>query len=99
MQGGNMGYGGMQGGNMGYGGMQGGNMGRGGMPGGNPAISRELESDLWIERNIPGGLNSKHCKLLSLILLGFDLFFTFIIYLYMSELQLFGTIEILAVFR
>ncbi|CAF2733944.1 unnamed protein product [Rotaria sp. Silwood2] len=60
MQGGNMGYGGMQGGNMGYGGMQGGNMGRGGMPGGNPAIIRELESDLWIERNIPGGLNSKH---------------------------------------
>ncbi|CAF3913020.1 unnamed protein product [Rotaria sp. Silwood1] len=43
----------MQGGGMGRGGM-----GRGGMTGGNPAIIRELESDLWIEKNIPGGLNS-----------------------------------------
>ncbi|CAF2825043.1 unnamed protein product [Rotaria sp. Silwood2] len=58
MQGSGMGRSGMQGGNMGYGGMQGGNMRRGGMSGGNHAIIRELESDLWIERNIPGGLNS-----------------------------------------
>lgn len=29
------------------------------MYGGNPNNIRELESDLWIERNIPGGLNSK----------------------------------------
>ncbi|CAF5034057.1 unnamed protein product, partial [Rotaria sp. Silwood1] len=48
----------MMGGGMVGGGMMGGGMGRGGMTGGNPAIIRELESDLWIERNIPGGLNS-----------------------------------------
>ncbi|CAF5024814.1 unnamed protein product, partial [Rotaria sp. Silwood1] len=57
MQGGGMGRGGMMGGGMVGGGMAGGGMGRGGMTGGNPAIVRELESDLWIERNIPGGLN------------------------------------------
>ncbi|CAF1451368.1 unnamed protein product [Rotaria sordida] len=28
------------------------------MYGGNPHMIRELESDMWIERNIPGGLNS-----------------------------------------
>ncbi|CAF1194642.1 unnamed protein product [Rotaria sordida] len=28
------------------------------MYGGNPNIMRELQSDMWIERNIPGGLNS-----------------------------------------
>ncbi len=29
------------------------------MYGGNPAVLRELASDMWIERNVPGGLNSK----------------------------------------
>ncbi|CAF4133836.1 unnamed protein product, partial [Rotaria sordida] len=28
------------------------------MYGGNPYILAELASDMWIERNIPGGLNS-----------------------------------------
>ncbi|CAF4059566.1 unnamed protein product [Rotaria sp. Silwood1] len=28
------------------------------MYGGNPRILAELASDMWIERNIPGGLNS-----------------------------------------
>ncbi|CAF3602409.1 unnamed protein product [Rotaria sp. Silwood1] len=58
MQGGGMGRGGMMGGGMGRGGMVGGGMGGGSMAGGNPAIMRELQSDLWIEKNIPGGLNS-----------------------------------------
>jgi hypothetical protein len=26
---------------------------------GNPAVINELLSDLWIEQNVPGGLNSK----------------------------------------
>ncbi|CAF4041604.1 unnamed protein product [Rotaria sordida] len=29
------------------------------MYGGNPFIMAELASDMWIERNIPGGLNSR----------------------------------------
>jgi len=33
------------------------------MYGGNPNIMRELQSDMWIERNIPGGLNSKDYKI------------------------------------
>ncbi|CAF3612619.1 unnamed protein product [Rotaria sp. Silwood1] len=28
------------------------------MYGGNPYVLNELASDMWIERNIPGGLNS-----------------------------------------
>ncbi|CAF1179653.1 unnamed protein product [Rotaria sp. Silwood1] len=28
------------------------------MYGGNPQVLAELASDMWIERNIPGGLNS-----------------------------------------
>ncbi|CAF1403171.1 unnamed protein product [Rotaria sordida] len=28
------------------------------MYGGNPHMMRELQTDMWIERNIPGGLNS-----------------------------------------
>ncbi|CAF3972244.1 unnamed protein product [Rotaria sp. Silwood1] len=28
------------------------------MYGGNPRVLAELASDMWIERNIPGGLNS-----------------------------------------
>lgn len=28
----------------------------------NPAVINELKSDLWIERNVPGGLNSKKKK-------------------------------------
>ncbi|CAF4156635.1 unnamed protein product, partial [Rotaria sordida] len=27
------------------------------MYGGNPHMMRELQTDMWIERNIPGGLN------------------------------------------
>ncbi|CAF5177126.1 unnamed protein product, partial [Rotaria sp. Silwood1] len=27
------------------------------MYGGNPYVLRELASDMWIERNVPGGLN------------------------------------------
>ena len=29
------------------------------MYGYNPYLNRELQSDMWIQRNIPGGLNSK----------------------------------------
>ncbi|CAF1146087.1 unnamed protein product [Rotaria sp. Silwood1] len=29
------------------------------MYGGNPYVLRELASDMWIERNVPGGLNSR----------------------------------------
>jgi hypothetical protein len=34
----------------------------------NPAAIRELQNDLWIEQNVPGGLNSKFDYILFLFI-------------------------------